>query len=137
MVARPLNKLTQKDAEWKWGTQQQHVFDTLKQCVTMEPILAQPDPNKQYILEVDALGFMVGAVLLQKGNDAKHHPISYYSSMLNDVEPNYNVYNCELHTMVKGLDNNRPLLVGTCIPIIIRKDCVNLKHWRELQKISQ
>ena len=51
----------------------------IKQLVMSEPILTHPDPTKQYMLEVDASGFALGAVLSQRGNDGKFHPISYYS----------------------------------------------------------
>ena len=64
-VACLLNELTWKNTEWKWGTPQQQAFTTLKQQVTSEPILAHPDPAKQYPLEVDASGFALGAVLSQ------------------------------------------------------------------------
>jgi hypothetical protein len=70
-VACPLNELTQKDAPWAWDTRQQQVFATLKHQVTSEPILAQPVLNDQFDLEVDASGFAVGAVLLQKKEDGK------------------------------------------------------------------
>ena len=92
-VARPLNELTRKDVEWKWETPQCQAFETLKQCVTTEPILTHPDPTKQYTLEVDASGFALGAVLSQRGSDGKFHPISYYSRTLTEAERNYDVYN--------------------------------------------
>ena len=85
-IARPLNELTRKNTEWKWETPQQQAFTTLKQRVTSEPILTHPDPDKQYTLEVDASGFALGAVLSQRGNDGKLHPISYYSRMLTEAE---------------------------------------------------
>ena len=68
-VACPLNELMRKGIEWKWGNPQQQAFKTLKCCVTTEPILTHPDPTKQYTLEVDALGFTLGAVLSQRGSD--------------------------------------------------------------------
>jgi hypothetical protein len=77
-------------------------FDTLKQCVTGEPVLAHPNPHKQFNLEIDASGFMVGAVLLQKG-DGKSHPIMFYLATLNEAEQNYNIYNLELVTIMKML----------------------------------
>jgi hypothetical protein len=70
-VARPLNELTRKDTPWAWDTRQQQVFTTPKHRVTSEPILAQPVLNDQFDLEVDASGFAVGAVLLQKKEDGK------------------------------------------------------------------
>jgi hypothetical protein len=85
-VARPLNELTQKDASWEWNDRQQQAFATLKHQVTSEPILTQPVLNKQFDLEGDASGFAVGAVLLQKKEDGKRHPVGYYSATLNEAE---------------------------------------------------
>jgi hypothetical protein len=85
-VACPLNELTRKDAMWTWNDRQQQAFTTLKHRVTSEPILAQPVLTDQFDLEVDASGFAVGAVLLQKKEDGKHHPVGYYSATLNEAE---------------------------------------------------
>jgi hypothetical protein len=70
-IAHPLNELTRKDATWTWNDRQQQAFITLKHRVTSKPILAQPVLNDQFDLEVDASGFAVGAVLLQKKEDGK------------------------------------------------------------------
>jgi hypothetical protein len=104
-VACPLNELTQKDAPWAWDTRQQQVFTTLKHRVTSKPILAQPVLNDQLDLEVDASGFAVGAVLLQKKEDGKQHPVGYYSATLNEAERNYDIYNLDLLAIVKALRN--------------------------------
>jgi hypothetical protein len=45
----------------------------------MEPVLAHPILTDLFKLEVDASGFAMGAVLLQKKEDGKKHPIAYYS----------------------------------------------------------
>jgi hypothetical protein len=68
-VARPLNKLTRKDVEWTWTEQHQKAFDELQNRVTSEPVLAHPELDKPFELEVDASGFAIGAVLLQKKED--------------------------------------------------------------------
>ncbi len=64
-IARLLHRLTCKDHEWHWGTEEQEAFDVLRKCVTTEPVLAHANLNNQFELEVDALGYAVGAVLLQ------------------------------------------------------------------------
>ena len=90
-IAKPLNAITKKDHEWDWTSKCQSAFDTLKSRVTSEPILAHPELDKQFELEVDASGFVIGAVLLQKKDDGNRHPIGYYSSTLNEAERNYDI----------------------------------------------
>ena len=84
--ARPLNNLTRKDTEWRWGKAEEDTFQTLKTLVTSEPVLVHPDQDQPFILEVDALGYTVGAVLSQRKNDKKLHPVAYFSATLNEAE---------------------------------------------------
>src|SRR6266702_5913925 len=85
-IARPLHRLTRKDQEWYWGQEEQEAFDTLKGRVTAEPVLAHANLNDQFELEVNALGYAVGAVLLQHKEDNKKHPIGYYWATLNKAQ---------------------------------------------------
>ena len=125
------------DTTWQWGTEEQKSFDTLKSRVTEEPILAQPNLADQFTLEVDASGFAVGAVLLQRKADGKLHPVGYYSSTLNEAERNYDIYDLELLAIVKALRNWRPYLAGSPHKIKVLSDHMNLQYWRQPQKISR
>jgi hypothetical protein len=136
-IARPLNELTRKDVPWVWNDRQQQVFTTLKHRVTSEPILAQPVLTDQFDLEVDASGFAVGAVLLQKKEDGKPHPVGYYSATLNEAERNYDIYNLELLAIIKALCHWRPLLAGSPHDIRVFSDHMNLQYWHDPQKISR
>ena len=64
-IAQPLHKLTRKDQEWRWGTEEQKAFKALKKCITTEPVLAHAKLDDQFELEVDTSGYAVGVVLLQ------------------------------------------------------------------------
>ena len=66
-IARPLHKLTWKDQEWRWGTEEQEAFEALKKRVTTEPVLAHAKLDDQFELEVDASGYAVGC----------HDPMTY------------------------------------------------------------
>jgi hypothetical protein len=136
-LARPLNELTRKDAEWSWQDRQQKAFEELKRRVTTEPVLAHPILTDPFELEVDASGFAMGAVLLQKKEDGKKHPIAYYSKTLSAAERNYDVYDLELLAIVNALDHWRPYLAGSPHKIIIYSDHQNLLYWKEPHKISR
>ena len=136
-IAKPLNALTRKGTEWHWLPEHQRAFDNLKTQMSSEPILAHPELDQQFKLEVDASGFAVDAVLLQKKENNKRHPVGYYSATLNEAERNYDIYNLELLAIVKALKHWRPLLVGSPHKIKVFSDHMNLKYWRNPQKISR
>ena len=57
-------------------------FETLKKkCMTV-PVLAFADLEKPFILETNASGIGLGAVLLQEQEDGKLHPVAYTSRAL-------------------------------------------------------
>src|SRR5882762_7245729 len=136
-IARPLNQLTKKEQVWEWTDKQQQAFDALRKRVTEEPVLSQPVLNKPFELEVDASGFALGAVLLQRKEDNKRHPIGYYSSTLSEAERNYDIYDLELLAIVKALRNWRPFLAGSPHIITVHTDHANLQYWRQPHKISR
>ncbi len=137
LIVRPLHKLTRKDYEWRWGKEEQEAFDKLKKRITSEPVLAHAKLDDQFELEVDASGYTVGAVLLQRKEDGKKHPIGYYSATLNEAQRNYDIYDLELLAIVMALKNWRPLLAGSPHKIIIYSDHLNLQYWRLPQRISR
>jgi len=63
-VARPLNNLTKKEAQWVWDATRTEAFQTLKRTFTQKPILVMWEPNWPTRIEVDALGYATGGVLL-------------------------------------------------------------------------
>ena len=136
-IARPLNELTKKDTEWSWTSRQEEAFSKLKDHVTSEPVLAHPELDKQFKVEVDASGFALGAVLLQKKVDGKKHPIVYYSSTLNAAERNYNIYKLEYLAIHRAMMHWQHFLVGSPHKIIIHSDHQNLTYWKDLQKLSR
>jgi hypothetical protein len=136
-LAKPLNNLTKKDAPWIWGNDEQNTFDTLKRRITEEPILRQPQMDKQFELEVDASGYAIGAVLMQRQEDGKRHPVGFYSATLNDAERNYDIYDLELLAVVKSLENWRTYLAGSPHKVIVFTDHMNLQYWRDPHKISR
>ena len=65
------------------------VFKTLKKkCMTV-PVLVFVDLEKPFILESDASGIGLGAVLLQEQEDGKLHPVAYASRALHRSQKNY------------------------------------------------
>ena len=86
-----------------WEDKHKITFNTLRDLVTSEPVLRQPQLDKPFEVEVDASGFALGGVLLQRQEDGKKHPIGYYSTTLNEAQRNYDIYELECHeTTARG-----------------------------------
>jgi hypothetical protein len=111
-IAQPLNELTQKEIPWTWEERHQKAFKELRSRVTSEPVLAQPQLDQQFKVEVDASGFAFGAVLSQK-KDGKKHPIAFYSATATEAERNYDIYDLELLAIVKACRHWQPYLAVT------------------------
>lgn len=134
--ATHLFNLLRKDTEWNWIKTCQEAFKDLKKTLQSAPLLIQPDPTKPFFLECNALDFATGAVLSQKGEDNKLHPVAYLSKSMSSAERNYNIYNKELSAIVKAFKEWRHLLEGTETPVQILSDHKNLewlKTTKELQ----
>ena len=51
----------------------------LKEKITSAPVLVFPDFNKPFLLETDVSKQGLGAVLSQKQDDGRYHPIAFSS----------------------------------------------------------
>jgi len=90
-VTRPLTELTKKEVgkEWAWNQQAESAFQELKHCFTTAPILAHFDPRKPILVETDASDFALGAVLSQRSEEGRLHPIAFHSRKFQPIEINY------------------------------------------------
>ena len=94
-IAAPLYDLTSGDNKDKklehvdLSLEAREAFDRLKAACLQAPILAFPDFNKPFLLETDASGRGLGAVLSQKQADGRYHPITYASHIMNETEQRY------------------------------------------------
>ena len=112
-IARPLNQLTKKDTPWEWGPKQQQAFETLQKRITSEPVLMQPRLEEPFEIEVDASGYAVRAILIQRDKTGKRHPIAYFSATLTDTECNYDIYELEFYVIVRALRHWRQFVAGS------------------------
>ena len=81
-IAAPLHALTRNTAAYVWTPLCQQAFDKLKELLTTSPVLAFPNLSQPFLLETDASGKGVGAVLSQRQEDCSIRPIAYASRTL-------------------------------------------------------
>ena len=94
-IAAPLYDLTswenkdKKSEHLDLPLEAHEAFDCLKAACLQAPILAFPDFGKPFLLETDASGKGLGAVLSQKQSDGRYHPIAYASRIMTKTEQRY------------------------------------------------
>ena len=121
-VAMALTELTKDSQRFEWGPAQQQAFDQLKAQLTSAPVLAHPDPTRQYILNTDASGFATAAVLSQQQLDGTTRPVAYHSRKMNAAERNYDVHDKELLAIVMAVKHWRCYLEGNPHPTKVLTD---------------
>lgn len=124
----PITNLLRKNSEFQWGAEQQNVFDTIKQMLVKEPILAIFDKEKQIHLFTDASTKGIGAVLKQQHNNILK-PVHYFSRSLQSYQRNYTITELECLAIVESLKHWHHYVDGK--KIIIHSDHSGLQWLRK------
>ncbi|KAK3572708.1 hypothetical protein QTP86_006000 [Hemibagrus guttatus] len=137
-VAGPLTSLLRgKPKKLTWMNQARAAFQQLKTCFTAAPILRHPDPDRPFVVEVDASSSGLGAVLSQRHDDpGKLHPCAFYSQKLTAAEANYNVGNRELLVIKAALEEWRHWLEGARHPFQVLTNHRNLEYLHEAKRLN-
>jgi len=109
-IAKPLHKLTQKQAQFVWSDDCHATFNALKEKLVQAPILVYPQFDQTspvFVLQTDASSIGVGAILEQGG-----HVIAYASRTLNQAEQQYSVIQKECLAIVFALEQFKHYLLG-------------------------
>ena len=103
-------------------------FQNLKSAMSNPPVLALPNFDKLFVVECDASGVGLGAVLMQEGR-----AIAFHSQALKGRSLALSTYEKELLALVTVMQRWRPYLVGNSF--LVRTDQQSLKYILE-QKIG-
>ncbi|GAU45274.1 hypothetical protein TSUD_99960 [Trifolium subterraneum] len=119
-IALPLTSLLIKDA-FHWNDQASQAFLNLKTAMTNAPTLSLPDFTKPFVIETDASGLAMGAVLMQNS-----HPIAFFSKPFCPRLRRSSTNIRELHAITTAVKKWRQYLLGH--PFIIYTDHQSLKE---------
>lgn len=99
-VASPLQMLTRKGVPFDWTPSCETAFNQMKQYLTSAHVLLFPQFDREILLETDASGLGLGAVLAQKQEDGLVRPIAFASRTLHPHEMNYGSAEMEVLAVV-------------------------------------
>ncbi|GJW18492.1 putative reverse transcriptase domain-containing protein [Tanacetum coccineum] len=97
-IAKPLTKLTQKNAKYEWEEKEEEAFQLLKQKLCSAPILTLPQGTENFMVYCDASHKGLGVMLMQKEKF-----VAYASRQLKVYENNYTTHDLELGSVVFAL----------------------------------
>ena len=117
-VTLPISNLVNSNHKFEWTAECESSFKLLKQLISSDPILILPDYNREFVLNTDASGFAIGAVLQQYDDSGQLRPIAFYSKKLSDAERNWPVYELEAFSIVQSIKEFRSYLAGKKFKVI-------------------
>ena len=113
-IAALLTQLLQKDG-FHWTQASEDAFIKLKTALTTPLVLGLPDFTQPFVVECDACGIGLGAILSQN-----NRPIAYYSEALKGTALTLSTYEKEMLALVKSVRKWHPYLLGK--PFTVRTD---------------
>ncbi|KAL0150648.1 hypothetical protein M9458_054065, partial [Cirrhinus mrigala] len=137
-IAASLTSMTRKGPKiLHWTPESNQAFQNLKERFTSAPILRHPDPEREFVVEVDASNCGVGAILSQRhGSPPKLFPCAYFSRKLTPAERNYDVGDLELLALKAALEEWRHWLEGAKEPFLVLTDHRNLEYIRSAKRLN-
>lgn len=102
LTCRPLYKLTRKNEVFEWNGDCDAAFNSIKSSLIAAPCLFAPNFKLPFILQTDASGIGIAAVLTQDVDGAEH-PIGFISRQLSKHEQNYSAIEWECLAVVWGI----------------------------------
>jgi hypothetical protein len=119
-----------KEGAFRLTRESQKAFDKLKEVMSTCPVLALPDFTQPFVLECDASGTGIGAVLMQN-----RHPIAFESRKLREPERLYCIYDKEMLPIMHALAKFRQYLVGG--RFVVRTDHNSFRYFLEQKDLNE
>ncbi len=137
-IAAPMTSMLKKGDNISCGHRQPFPPSRkLKERFTTAPILHHPDPEREFIVEVDASSTGIGAVLSQRhGNPPKLYPCAFHSRKLTPTEQNYDVGNRELLAKKAAFEEWRHWLEGAKHPFTVLTDHRDLEYLKSAKRLN-
>ena len=129
-LTAPLIEIMKKHVGFKRDSEQERVFNLIKEKLVPAPLLTSPNFAKTFANECDALGIGIGAILMQECC-----LIAYFSEKLSGEGLKYLIYDKEMYALVRTLKPWQHYLLSK--EYVLHTDNVSLKHLKGQGKLHK
>lgn len=113
----PLTRLTCKNCRFRWTDDCDRAFKAIRDKLISAPILTCPDFSCPFVLQTDASGYGIGAVLTQQ-LDGEEKVICFLSRSLTKQERNFSTTERECLSVIWAVEKLRHYLEGTHFTVV-------------------
>lgn len=113
----PLTELTKKGRKFEWSADAENALQTVKNVLVSEPVLANADYSKPFIVQTDASDLGMGGVLVQ-GEGADERVVAYTSSKFSATQRNYQTTERECLAVITAIEKFRPYIDGVKFTVV-------------------
>ena len=124
----PLLVLLRKGNRWRWTTELQRAFETLRSKFAESICLVHPDEEKSWIINTDASGKAIGSVLIQQGENGDFNIISTASRVLKPAEQRYTSCEKELLAIIYDLQRFKNYIYGRKVILYTDNQAITFLH---------
>ena len=108
----PLYHLTKRDTQWQWGAPEETAFQTCKDLLSRDTVLAHFNPALDVGISCDASDVGIGCVLFHRYSDGSERPIANASKTLTQTQRRYSQIQKEALAIIFGLSKFHQFLYG-------------------------
>lgn len=105
----PITALLKKSRKFCWTPECDEAFRRIKECLISAPVLSCPDYELPFVIQTDASGYGIGAVLTQPHPDGER-VICYLSRSLTRQERNFSTTERECLSVLYAIERLRPYI---------------------------
>ena len=103
-ITLPITSLLKKNTPFVWSDKCQQALDYLKEILCYKPLLQFPDPNKPYILYMDASNNVYSSILCQPFDSNKDiRPVAYFSGTFTAQNKSWCATEKEAYAVLKSM----------------------------------
>ena len=136
-IAASLTCLTCKDVAFKWSSECENAFNTLKRAFTFNVILYHYNSDLKLVMKTDASDYVSGGILSQYDENDVLYPVTYFFKKHSSAKCNYEIYNKELMAIICAFEEWRPELEGSSTPVELITDHKNLEYFMLTKQLSR